>query len=178
MRKIYLIGFLFAIISCETKQTETNVIQKNDSVSQSEDSVSQTMVDVHLPVCTLIPENNYGKGLDASRPMGAIKRYFWPEAKKILNVQFLDGSPDIRQKIIEYAKEWENYCGIQFNFSTNEAADITITCNTKGYWSYIGTQSKLKQPSMGFDLVNKTVSDEELRQYVLHEFGHALGLIP
>jgi hypothetical protein len=39
-------------------------------------------VDEHLPVCTLIPENNYGKGIDASRPMGAIKRFFWPEAKK------------------------------------------------------------------------------------------------
>ncbi len=39
-----LYGFLFAIISCETKQSETNVIQKSDSVSQSEDSVSQTGV--------------------------------------------------------------------------------------------------------------------------------------
>jgi hypothetical protein len=82
MRKIYLIGILFVIISCETKQAEKNVDQKKDPVSTAENPVSQISVDEHLPVCTLIPENNYGKGIDASRPMGAIKRFFWPEAKK------------------------------------------------------------------------------------------------
>lgn len=82
MKKIYLSGYLFLIISCETKQAETSVVQKQDSVAKSGNPASQISVDEHLPVCTLIPEKNYGKGIDASRPMGAIKRYFWPDAKK------------------------------------------------------------------------------------------------
>jgi hypothetical protein len=58
--------------------------------------------------------------------------------------------------------------------------DIRITFKYSGSWSVIGTTAKnipKDQPTMNFGWLTPGVSDDEARRVILHEFGHALGLI-
>ena len=111
----------------------------------------------------------------------ALTPYTWSPGQTI-RVKFLNGDNFLQQKVIQYASEWMNYANIKFVFvSTNENADIKIdfySSNTS--WSYIG---KLCQdvaqnfPSMGFGWFNADTSDLEFSRTIIHEFGHALGMI-
>ena len=112
---------------------------------------------------------------------------FWK--KKVLNVRFLNGSQFVRDKVKQFAPVWSRYANIKFNFVDTGAADIRVafkyknTANAKedqGSWSYIGTGALAKEnnePTMNFGWFDETTGDEEFRRTVLHEFGHALGMI-
>ena len=93
-----------------------------------------------------------------------------------LHVKFIDGNQTLQEKIMSYAREWENYCAVKFKVITEGNADITITFNDKGFWSYIGSESKDFYPSMSLTGIEK-VDNDYFRGTVFHEFGHALGLI-
>lgn len=136
---------------------------------------SQTKKDYQI--CTMMPDVTVSPLLDTSRPMGGMRQHFWPVRKKVLVVQFLDGDSLLQKKVEGYAREWELYCGMRFEFSKQDKADITITFLTSGCWSLIGTQSLKRTPSMGLGWVKVSCPDNEIRRVVLHEFGHALGLI-
>ncbi len=94
-----------------------------------------------------------------------------------LYVAFLNGNEVAQNKVMEYAKEWEQWCAVKFNFnSPTSSADIIISFEEEGYWSYIGSESKKYSPSMSLTGIEKENPDN-FRGTVLHEFGHALGLI-
>lgn len=98
----------------------------------------------------------------------------------ILQVRFLGGSPSVQQRIKQYARLWESYANIKFNFIEYGNADIRIGFNRGGYWSYAGTIAKRfgqNEQTMNFEGFNDYTSDTELKRTVLHEFGHALGLL-
>lgn len=102
--------------------------------------------------------------------------------KKSLTVRFLEGDPVVEQKVAEHAKEWTQYSGVSFTFSDSpDTADIRITFNADtGSWSYIGLcQSNLKanEATMNFGWLTPDTEDTEYSRVVLHEFGHALGLL-
>lgn len=112
--------------------------------------------------------------------MATLKKTYWRNGR-VLNVKFLNGDPAIQQKIIAFAKLWENYANIKFNFITYGNAEIRITMSIlKLYESAMGTDAlvnkdqSLHTMSLGFE---PTASDINIKSVVLHEFGHCLGCI-
>lgn len=88
------------------------------------------------------------------------------------------GSPLVRSKVIQYAKNWEEVCGVRFHFGQEKYPDIIVSFNIgSGSWSYIGKDSRGKNPSMNFGWFYDNTSDAEFERTVVHEFGHALGYI-
>jgi len=108
-------------------------------------------------------------------------RYLWPPGS-ILNVRFLGGAPQIRQRVEHYAHQWEEFANIKFNFVTSGPAQIRIAfMEGDGSWSYLGTQALIfsdqQIPTMNYGWLQPTTDEEEYARVVLHEFGHALGCI-
>lgn len=102
---------------------------------------------------------------------------------RTLHVAFLEGSPQLQQKVASYAKQWMRYANITFLFDNHPKAEIRITFQPgAGTYSYLGTDALLPsiapdQATMNYDDLTANSSDEVFSFYVLHEFGHALGLI-
>ena len=99
------------------------------------------------------------------------RRKLWP--KKTLNVCFVEKNRQ-EDEIFEMAQMWSNYCGIQFKKVTSRyGSDIRIGFNEdEGAWSYVGTdcaEIPLNELTMNLGFIDRAT--------VLHEFGHALGLI-
>jgi serralysin len=104
----------------------------------------------------------------------------WPKGTKSLRVYFLDGDSRVRDTVKRVASEWTPYSGIAFNFGNDPNAEIRITFTKPGSWSYIGAcqwDLSTSDATMNFGWLTPDTSDEEYHRVVLHEFGHALGLV-
>jgi len=69
---------------------------------------------------------------------------------------------------------------LKFSWGPADTADIRISFKYSGSWSVIGTTCKnvpKNQPTMNFGWLTPGVKDQEAERVILHEFGHALGLI-
>ncbi|WP_452231896.1 M12 family metallopeptidase [Lacinutrix sp. MEBiC02595] len=103
------------------------------------------------------------------------------ENGQTITVKFLDNDFELEKKIKRYAKEWEEYANIHFNFVEEGDSDIRISLvQNFESWSYLGKEC-LKYPqnkaTMNFGWFFNDTSDNEIRRVTLHEFGHALGCI-
>lgn len=104
--------------------------------------------------------------------------------RKILEVRFL-GSPSqaIRLRMERFVKEsWESVCNVQFRFNSRKSdAEIRVSAfKGGGSWSYVGTDAMTidrSKQTMHFGWLEDDLPDDQFRSVVLHEFGHALGLI-
>ncbi len=100
---------------------------------------------------------------------------------RVLHVAFLEGTPELWERVEFYAKQWMRYANITFLFDNRADAKIRITFQRGiGTWSYIGTDAlsiSSDQPTMNYDSLTANSSDYAFSYYVLHEFGHALGLV-
>jgi hypothetical protein len=111
-----------------------------------------------------------------------VKKNKWDKGATI-NVAFLDGDPSVRQRIKDVVKSWTtpDTATLRFVFVNDpDKADVRISFKYSGSWSTIGTSCRSvphNHPSMNYGWLTPTSSDQELRRVVLHEFGHALGLI-
>jgi len=106
-------------------------------------------------------------------------RKLW-QAGRTLRVRFLDGDPAVQEKVAALWSEWSEHANIHFARSRDPDAEIRISFQQPGSWSYIGTDALLTppdRPTMNFGWLAPTTPDVEYRRVVLHEFGHALGLI-
>ncbi|MGY3419509.1 hypothetical protein ACVWY4_005746 [Bacillus mycoides] len=117
-------------------------------------------------------------GFPSSIAMLSLKK--WENGRE-LRVRFLNGVPDVQEKVEKYAHEWENYANITFVFGNDPDAEIRISFQEKGSWSYIGTDclgiTDKNEPTMNFGWLNSESKEDEFSRVVLHEFGHALGCI-
>ncbi len=94
----------------------------------------------------------------------------------------------LRQKVGEIAPTWSQHANIKFDFREGADADILINFSIDlapfgTYSSELGSNAvrltNQKQPSMHlvFNPDDANNTDDEFRRVILHEFGHALGLI-
>lgn len=113
-----------------------------------------------------------------------LKANAWSSGDTI-SVSFLDGDEGVQKKVRQFAKQWTAEAGgpanltLEFRTDTTQT-DIRISFKYKGSWSVLGTACKQvpkPQPTMNFGWLKPTSTEDEVRRVVLHEFGHALGLI-
>jgi serralysin len=107
----------------------------------------------------------------------------WPPGA-IISVAFLDGPEPLQERVADAARLWTapGLANVKLAFREGTTrADIRISFRYKGSWSALGTDCRTvkdqSQPTMNFGWLKRTSSDTEVRSVVLHEFGHALGLI-
>lgn len=119
---------------------------------------------------------------NASAPEAALlRRRRWRNGRE-LHVAFLEGTPSIHRKVAFYAQQWCEYANISLLFDNHPQAEIRIAFQpTLGTWSAVGTSALTvsdSYPTMNFSWLIPTPFEEEVISHaVLHEFGHALGLI-
>jgi hypothetical protein len=158
--------------------------------------VAQATTDLsNLPVCTelIMPDIQLASGFayaenPKNRPVDprienaeAISLFEkkWHPNRRILEVDFVS-QPSFIDKVIKYAKIWEEYMGLQFRFGRGEPK-ILIAFDPGGSWSFVGTDSiyyaRNGRPSMNFGWFTDSTNDTEFQRTTLHEFGHALSLV-
>ncbi|GLB68216.1 hypothetical protein [Arthrobacter mangrovi] len=100
-----------------------------------------------------------------------------------LKVGFLEGDPGLQQRVLAVAREWTgpDLANLQFDEAADAEADIRVAFQQgNGSWSYLGTQAQhigAGEPTMNYGWLTPDSPDDEVRRVVLHEFGHAVGLI-
>src|ERR1044072_6956404 len=110
-----------------------------------------------------------------------VKDSRWPE-NSVISISFLDGTEQQKALVRKFAPIWiTNLANLEFSWEEPPDTDIRISFQGRGSWSVIGTTAKnilpKTRPTMNFGWLTPTVTDDEARRVILHEFGHALGLI-
>ncbi len=115
----------------------------------------------------------------------------WPNGSTV-KVGFLNRTDEygelLRKKVCEIAPTWSRYANITFAFVEGATRDITINFSGDAaplgtYSSQLGVESALYsgrgEASMHLVFAdnNPNNNDDEFHRVILHEFGHALGLI-
>ena len=99
-----------------------------------------------------------------------------------IKVLFSGGTEYVRSKVRQYSKMWEQYANVTFQYIESGTPDIRITFQQgAGSWSYLGIHSRQMavqgQATMNYGWFNQNTDETEFRRTILHEFGHALGLM-
>ena len=136
------------------------------------------------------------KGPLARQVRGVVARAVTWRPGQTIKVCFKSGSRGAHERVMRVGREWMQYANVVFDFEENGAPrrcrgdaqeDIKIDfIDNKGWWSAYGTISRQRDPSMNLQFfgvdtpryTNGTPAPEiELRRVILHEFGHALGMM-
>lgn len=105
--------------------------------------------------------------------------YLWDNGQTVY-VKIMDGSDQKKQMIERYAKEWERYANIYFTFVNSGTANIRVWLDNKGgNNSQIGIMANaLPQETKTINFDTTTfVTPEYTHTAIVHEFGHAIGLL-
>lgn len=142
-----------------------------------------------------------GKAPDGAAIKLLIRRAFLWQPGQTLKVAFEGGTVELHKKIADYARIWTQFGNLKLDFGwsekdgeyrffssedTEHQADIRISFRAGndwgGDWSALGSESNNYKyygpgdPSMNLgSAAGDNMDDVELRDLVLHEFGHALG---
>lgn len=112
--------------------------------------------------------------------MAAETKKLWKPGET-LKVYFYGGQDTRTERVLEYASIWSKYCSINFEATTLiEEAKIRVAFQAPSSWSYIGTDAlgvPISEPTINFGWLDDKLPELDYKQVVLHEFGHALGLI-
>ena len=116
------------------------------------------------------PSRKFGNKQKGGAPSraAAVTEKIWP--KNVLRVFFLE--KNVRQnQIMDWANMWSQHADIRFEKAKFIfQSDIRVGFDSNdGAWSYIGTDCAMKWKTMNLGFIDQGT--------VLHEFGHALGLI-
>jgi serralysin len=112
--------------------------------------------------------------------MAAQSKKLWKPGET-LKVYFFGGEDVRTRKVLGFASIWSEHCSIRFEATKNiEEAKIRVAFQAPSSWSYIGTDAlgvPLNKPTINFGWLDESLPERDYKQVVLHEFGHALGLI-
>jgi hypothetical protein len=104
----------------------------------------------------------------------------WKNGRR-LRVRHLDGDPAIHAKVERFAKTWQQFANLTFDFGAHAEAEIRISYHLDDQsWSYTGTDALSvaeAEHTMHFGWLEPDTEEQEVRRVVIHEFGHALGMI-
>lgn len=100
-----------------------------------------------------------------------------------IRARFLEGDESLKQRVREVAERWTapDMADLTIQWVDSAPSEIRIAfMQGDGSWSYLGTQCQgipEPEPTMNYGWLTPDSEDDELQRVVLHEFGHALGLI-
>lgn len=112
----------------------------------------------------------------------AAKGKIW-ERETVLNVAFIGGTPDLHARVFRAAQAWlEPGIKLSFNLvASGEKAQIRVSFDPNaGSWSYVGTDALGVYPwqaTMNLGWATMATPEPDFLSVVIHEFGHALGLL-
>lgn len=167
--------FAIVAISCEKAPTQNDVdllsggMGKDDTVDYG-----HYIGDPRAEACRVV-------GLDGDTdPRGAaLTSKLWAKGQ-VITVSFIGGSNFVRQRVIAYAKQWEQFANITFNFVENNGMLRVAFMQGAGSYSYLGRDALVisaNRETMNFGWFNDNTTEQEFSRTTIHEFGHALGLI-
>jgi serralysin len=110
------------------------------------------------------------------------KTAMWQSGDRI-TVSFLSGDDVLKQRVRDMAGRWiaPGMANLDFAFRDDPDTDIRISFQPgRGSWSTVGTtcrQVPAGMATMNFGTLRADTPEADLRRVVLHEFGHAIGLI-
>lgn len=117
---------------------------------------------------------------DTSSSRGLADQYYLWDNGATLRVRFMGGSQAMKDRVKAYAKEWEQFANLTFSFVEYGDAEIRVNLDNKGgHNSIIGQQAlgvAQDVKTMNFDTTDFQTYDA-MHRTVLHEFGHAIGLL-
>jgi serralysin len=136
--------------------------------------------------CKTLPGKRIGQASKPNTRAAALRASLWPEGTTI-RVHFMEGDEGLRDQVFSVACEWLAANGGPANLHfeivpSAQESDIRVTFRQgAGSWSYTGVEcqnaSLAGQATMNYGWLTPRSTDEEVRGVVLHEFGHAIGLI-
>lgn len=102
---------------------------------------------------------------------------------RFVDVAFLGGTVWQRLQVVnavDGADGWNRASGLQFQFSNSVEADVRVAFDPGSSWSYVGARALSAAPdgpTMNLGWIEPHVEAREIKRVILHEFGHALGLL-
>jgi hypothetical protein len=105
---------------------------------------------------------------------------YWGKGGIDLAVAFMEPCPtDLRDRILAHANAWSKTANIKYRWTATVAsAQVRITREDDGYWSYLGTDIlhiPVNQATMCFQGFTMKTPESEYLRVVPHEFGHTNG---
>jgi serralysin len=125
----------------------------------------------------------HGKPTGAGATRAALQKDAKWKAGDAITVAFLSGDDALKRRVHDMARRWTapGMANLRLVFTDDDNADVRIAFQPgDGSWSTVGTtcrQVANGKATMNYGWINASSPEEELRSVVLHEFGHALGLI-
>jgi serralysin len=111
----------------------------------------------------------------------ADKTKLWKKGTK-LGVRFIGGTPELHARVLSTARAWlEPGVKLDLVAAEGQPAQIRVAFNPKtGSWSYVGTDCLgilPGEPTMNLGWAGLDTPEEDFSSVVIHEFGHAFGLL-
>jgi len=115
----------------------------------------------------------------------ADKRLLWTPEQE-LRIGFLEGSKKLQDRVFETLLRWtspeEGGANLELTRAVStKSSDIRISFDeVGGSWSMIGTDARdvaVDQPTMNLGWATEATPENDFASVVLHEFGHAIGLL-
>lgn len=125
-----------------------------------------------------------GKGNGAGQTRAALQKDAKWKSGDSIKIAFLSGDEALKKRVRDVAASWvaPGMANLSLAFVANPGdADVRISFVAgDGSWSTVGTTCRkvpAARATMNYGWIDANSTEEDLRSVVLHEFGHALGLI-
>ncbi|KAF5350798.1 hypothetical protein D9758_010354 [Tetrapyrgos nigripes] len=110
-----------------------------------------------------------------------MSKKLWPVGET-LTLFFLDGTANQKAAVLKTIAIWSTFANISFAEAPRDTAKIRVSFKTQGSWSAVGMDAlkvtDKNSPTIGLGwIADDPNPSQEDAGIVLHEFGHALGMM-
>ncbi|KAK7685783.1 hypothetical protein QCA50_011129 [Cerrena zonata] len=161
--------------------TEDEILTASGSLRVDNDvplSFRYSCVPIGLPTSTIVDEAQAG-----GPPNAAVTQseFLW-DNKSVITYSYMGGRSSQHYKVDFIAQEWTWYTNIRFRKIKSDGMIRISFDPSSGSWSYVGRQCEKvdgNDATMNLGSINPTTMAPSLNEkgVILHEFGHALGLL-